>query len=308
MNSNNAPWRTSRLALAGCASLLVALSGCSLANTAPETNAQSSTTSSGVAEVKEIADLLPEKYKTSGKITVGSATGLAPMMFIDDDGRTISGVEADLMRDVGQVLGTEIHLEDVKPEAFMTGVLAQRFDVAAGSITYTKERKAQADFVVYAHYGQALAKAAGNEEEITFDTLCGKTVAVLNGSVQQTRFLPELSDKCVAAGNPAIVGDAFPDANSLFLAVQSNRAAAAFLNEVSVLYQVEQSKGKMEVADSGLGSDPKGLVIGRDTGLQDALTAAVKHLADTGRMKEIFAKWNLEEVLDSDVQLNPDEV
>ncbi|MET3812157.1 transporter substrate-binding domain-containing protein [Arthrobacter sp. UYEF3] len=258
--------------------------------------------------MKEIADLLPEKYKTSGKITVGSTTGLAPMMFIGNDGKTITGVEADLMHAVGQVLGVKVDLKDVKPEAFMTGLLAQRFDAAAGSITYTKERKAQADFVVYAHYGQALAKAADNQENITFDTLCGKTVAVLNGSVQQTKFLPQLSDKCVGAGNAAIKGDAFPDANSLFLAVQSNRADAAFLNEVSVLYQVDQSKGKMQLADTGLGSDPKGIVIGRDTGLQKALTAAVKHLNDTGKMKEIFAKWGLEKILTGDVQLNPAEV
>lgn len=299
-------WPKSRYVLSGflSAAVLTAASGCALASGGSETDAPSAAPQN--QEVAEIAALLPEEYQQGGKITVGSTTGLAPMMFIGDDGKTISGVEADLVKAVGEVLGVETELEDVKPEAFMTGVLAGRFDLAAGSITYTDERKEQADFVVYAEYGQALAKSSDNDTDITFESLCGLTVAVLNGSIQQTKFLPELSAECSAAGDSPIEQDAFPDANSLFLSLDSGRADAAFLNEVSVLYQVEQSEGDMTVADTGLGSDPKGIVIGKDTGLQEAVEAAVSHLAEEGQLTEIFSKWGLEEVLTGDVALNPE--
>ena len=192
MIANPFRWPHARAILVGAiaVALTVVVSGCDVSDGGPSANTSADTTVTGVQKVQSIADLLPASYKASGTITVGATTGLAPMMYIGDDGKTITGVEADLLHAVGQVLGVKVNLQDVKPEAFMTGILAGRFDLAAGSITYTAQRAAQADFVVYAKYGQSLATLSNKKAGVTFDSLCGLKVAVLNGSVQQTKFLP----------------------------------------------------------------------------------------------------------------------
>lgn len=286
--------------------LVLVTAGCSASS-----SSDSTATASGAAEgigaekVDSIASLLPQAYQDSGTIKIAGTVGLPPMMYVDSDGSTLVGVEADILHAVGDVFGVEIELEETKPDAFMAGILSNRFDGAAGSITYSAERAEQVDFVVYAHYAQALAVAADNDAALTFDSLCGATVAVLTGSVQQTKFLPEINSICTTAGNEETVGSAFPDANALYLAVQSGRADAAFLNEVSVLYQVEHSGGKMAVADTGFSADPKGLVVNRESGLAEAFEAATSQLLEDGVLTEIFKKWGLKSVMTETVELNP---
>jgi polar amino acid transport system substrate-binding protein len=286
---------------------LAATGGCALSDSS-STGAAAPTAGTSAApaaaRVPEIAAMLPKKYQDSGQITAAATTGLPPMMYIDQDGHTIVGVEADLLRKVGDVLGVRMVMEDSKTEAFMAGISSGRFDLAAGSITYTPERAAQADFVVYAQYGQALAKAAGNNDDITFANACGKAVAVLNGSIQQTKFLPELDRACTSAGRPAIEQTTFPDPNAMFLAATSGRVDAVFLNEPAIKYQIALSGGKLVLADSGYSSDPKGLVVGKNTGLQDAVLAAVRHLAETGDLKADFDEGGIGDVLTGTPALN----
>ena len=248
--------------------------------------------------------LLPEGVSGSS-VTVAAVVGQAPMMYIEEGEVGAQGVEADVIRAAGEVLGVEIVFEETKPESFMAMLLSERADLAAGSITYTPERAEQLDFVVYAQYGQALV-ALADAAETDFDNLCGLMVGILTGSIQQHRMVPELDEACVAQGEPKIEAVAYPDANALVLAIQSGRIDVGFINATNALYQADRSNGQLEVVATGYGNDPKGLAIRRDSELSAAFEAAITHLADEGVLTEIFNKWGLDDsVMVDSVALNP---
>ncbi|GAB3716091.1 transporter substrate-binding domain-containing protein [Nocardiopsis oceani] len=249
------------------------------------------------------AELLPDLYQ-GGQITVGAISGQAPMMFVDEDDETVVGVEADVLRAAGEILGVEVVFEETDTASVIPGVLANRFDLAAGSLTYTEERGEQADFVAYAEYGHALATMAGDEDDYSFDNLCGRTVGVLAGSHQHEQFLPEMSEECVDRGEPEITGSDFPDANSLYLALESERADVLFLNEVGVLHRIEESDGEFAMADSGSGIDNKGIVINRDTDLGEPLQVAIDQLQEEGSLQEIFDDWGIEDAASEEIVLH----
>lgn len=252
----------------------------------------------------EAAQLVPDKYRSSGEITVGGTIGLAPMLYADSDGGTPTGLEADLLDAIGNVLDLEIRIEETKPDAYIPGILSGRYDLAAGSITDTKEREKQVNFVVHAHYGQGLLALKENEDAVSFESLCGKNVGVMKGSVQQLEFLPAIGTDCKAASKPPPTAVSFPDPNSLFLATSTERIDAGFTNEVTALYQAKQSNGEMVLADKGLGTDPKGLVVGKDTGLTKPIHEAMKVLADDGVLARIFDKWDVPEMKLPEPQVN----
>lgn len=284
------------------------MSGCadpgSTANTTENANETTESSTARIDRNQTAAKLVPQKYRDGGEITAGAIAGMAPMMFVGQDGETIVGAEADVLSAVGEVLGIEVNLKETKPDAFMTGMLAGRFEVAAGSITDTKKREEQVDFVSYAEYGQALITQVENADKISFDSLCGKEVGVLKGSIQQMQFLPEISNDCEKAGKPKPVAQAFPDGAALFLAASSGRIDAGFLNEVSVLYQASQSGGELKMADSGFGTDPKGIVVGKNTGLGKAILAAVEVLEEEGVLATIFDEWGIKSTILPEPKMN----
>ena len=245
-------------------------------------------------KVDTAASLVPEKYRKAGSVTVGGTMGMAPMLYLGT-GDEIIGVEADILKSIGKVLDLDIKITETGPDAFMPGILSDRFQAAAGSITDTKERERKVDFVVYAEYGQGLFSKAGSDVRVTFDNPCGKSIGVLKGSVQQIQFMPQLANACRKQGRPKPNMKSFPDPNSLFLSARTGRVDAGFLNEISALYQVKHSKGKLEMADTGFGSDPKGIAVGKKTGLTKPFEAALRVLAKDGALDRIFKRWQIQE-------------
>lgn len=253
-------------------------------------------TATGASTAKkdaELAALVPQKYRDAGKIRVAALAGQVPMMFVGDDGKTLIGVEADILKDIGGILGVNVELTDTKFDTIVPGIAAGRYDLAAGSITSTAERKKQVDFVTYAKYGQALAVQTGNPQHVDFKSTCGKRIAVLNGGIQQTAMLPELTKECQAQGKPAVAGQSFPDLDSTFLSLKSGRTDAVLLNEVVVQYRAAASNGAFETADRGYRSDTKGIVLSKQSDLGPAVLGAVQKLQTDGTMKSIFDKWQV---------------
>jgi len=244
-----------------------------------------------------LAALVPQKYRQEGGLKVAALAGQVPMMFVGDDGKTLVGVEADILHDVGELLGIDVTLTDTKFDTIIPGIAAGRYQLAAGSITSTKERKKKVDFLVYAKYGQALAVKAGNPKKITFDSTCGQRVAVLNGGIQQTEMVPALTKTCESQGKPAVVGQSFPDLDSTFLSLESGRTDAVLLNDVVVQYRAAASKGEFEVGDRGYRNDDKGIVLAKESDLGPALVGAVKKLQSDGTLQKIFDKWQVGSVV-----------
>ncbi len=96
--------------------------------------------------------------------------------------------------------------------------------------------------------------------------LCGKTVAVEKGTVEQEESEAQ-SKKCTKEGKKAVTVLIFPGQNAVNLAISSGRAEVGMADSPVAAYQVKQSNGAFKL----IGQD---LRRSRPTGLRSRRRAA----------------------------------
>ena len=129
------PLRSGRALVAG----LLAL-GCLALAACGDGAAPSNATAPPVAVDQGLHDTLPASVLASGTVRVLTDASYAPMSSFAADGRTIVGMEPDLAKALGRVLGvrfafTTVDFTDI-PKLLRTG----RADIGLSAITDTKER------------------------------------------------------------------------------------------------------------------------------------------------------------------------
>ena len=164
----------------------------------------------------------------------------------------------------------------------------------------TVERQAKVDFVDYNVGGSQMIVLKGNPEGITGAAdLCGKTVIVQNGTIQ-IDLVAGMSDDCVAAGSDAITITQLPDAPSMQNALRAKQGDAVMLD--SLVAQDSAAKAgdgeyfevvtdpENPVYDAGLVGIA---ILKKDTGLRDAIQAALQSLIDDGQYAALLEKWGM---------------
>ena len=153
-------------------------------------------------KVDSIAALLPREIASSGTLVVGADTSYAPAEYLDVDGVTPVGYDVDLAKAIAVVLGLEA---DVRTADFSSIIpeVGSTYDVGISSFTINAERMAQVNMVQYLEAGEAFAVEKGNPQGISRDDLCGVTVAVQAGTIQEEE-LGTLTEECESAGKESI--------------------------------------------------------------------------------------------------------
>lgn len=244
---------------------------------------------------------LPASYRESKKLVVAYDPVIPPMSYKGEDGKP-SGVEPTIVLAVGKELGMTVEFQPAGTDAAVAGLQSHRYDMAVGSYISNKPRLQYADIISYAKYGQGIATAPKNRT-LTFDSLCGHSVAVAKGNVQQTVMVPELNKKCQSQGKALLEEKVFPDESAIFLAVLSGRVEAALLNEITIRYHAAQSDNRLVLAQGGYSTAPRGILIQKN-GLASAVLRAVQDLAKTGTLAAIFDADGLSAVAITNPELN----
>ena len=134
---------------------------------------------------QELHEMLPDGVRERGSLRVGTDASYAPMSSYGEDGRTIVGVEPDLGKALGQVLGVKVVFQPVDFTAIIPGVQAGTLDLGMSAMTDTEQRAEHVDFVNYFSAGTSILVQRGNPAGITeINDLCGKVVAVEKGTTQ----------------------------------------------------------------------------------------------------------------------------
>src|SRR5205823_9715426 len=116
---------------------------------------------------------VPATIKKQGTLTVASDASYAPNEFIGPNGRTVVGMDPDLMSALAAVMGLKVKVVNATFDAILPGMQAGKFDIGASSFTDTKEREKTVDFVTYLAVGEAfLTKAQGGPKVTTLPDLC----------------------------------------------------------------------------------------------------------------------------------------
>jgi len=254
--------------------------------------------------VSAIAAQVPGSVKANGTLTVAADATYAPNEFIGTDGHTVVGLDADLAKALGQVLGLKVNVINATFATIIPGLTSGKYDLGISSFTDTKEREKTVDFVTYFVAGTSLyVKSDGGPDIGSLADLCGRTVAVEQGTTQQADAQAQ-AEKCKSAGKPGMTVQVFNDQNAVNLALSSGRAQVAMADSPVAAYQVKQSDGTFKVTGSPYGTAPYGIAIPKSTGMADPVLAAVKHLMSDGTYTKILGKWGVQGGAISDPAVN----
>lgn len=246
------------------------------------------------AKNPKIASEVPKSIAAKGTLTVASDATYAPMEFVAKNGKTVVGVDADLAKALGSVLGLKLKVVNATFDTIIPGLQSGKYDIGMSSFTDTKARQKVVDFVTYFSAGTSFyTKASGGTAVTGLASLCGLTVSVENGTTEQSDATAQ-SAKCKKAGKKPVKVSAFPDQNSANLAIASGRAQVGMADSPVAAYIVKQSKGQFKLTGKSYGTAPYGIALPKKNGMTKPILAAVKLLMKNGTYKSILAKWGVQ--------------
>ncbi|HMC42013.1 MAG TPA: ABC transporter substrate-binding protein, partial [Acidimicrobiales bacterium] len=252
--------------------LLLALSACGSSK-----KTTSATTGGG-----SLFSKLPSAIQSSKEIKVGSDIEYAPIEFYKEGTQELQGLDSDLAQAMGQKLGVKFtFVNDTDFAGIISALQAGRFDIIMSAMNDTAERRKKgADFIDYFTAGTSIIVQKGNPKGIkTPDDLCGQTVAVQKGTVQDTDILTPQVAKCKSGPKPLNVLRFEKDTDAL-QQVKNGRAVANLEDFPVAAYNAKTSGGGNDftaVDVPGIGPGSYGIaVLKTNTQLRDALQAALK--------------------------------
>lgn len=278
----------SAAAIAAAAALVLA--GC-VTNTESSGTSTSPTTAVKPAKVDDIANTLPDKIKSSGKLIVGVNVPYSPNEFKDPNGKIV-GFDVDLMNAVASVLGVTPDYRESDFDDIIPSITGGTYDVGMSSFTDTKAREQTVDFVTYFSAGTLWAQRPG--APIDPNNACGLSVAVQSTTIQDTQEIPAKSDACVKAGKPPINKQKFDRQDDATTALVLGKVHAMSADSPVTAYAIKQSGGKIEAAGEIFNSAPYGWPVAKGSPLGQSLLKALQHIMQTGDYKTIAANWGVE--------------
>jgi polar amino acid transport system substrate-binding protein len=249
----------------------------------------------GSAVVPRVAAEVPSAFKSKGTIVVAADATYPPNEFIASDGKTVVGMDADLAKALGSVMGLKIKLVNATFDSIIPGLQSHKFDLGMSSFTDTKEREKVVDFVTYFSAGTSFYVAANGGPAIgTLADLCGHIVAVERGTTQASDAAAQ-NAKCKKAGKSGVTVSVYPDQNSANLALSSGRAQVAMADSPVAAYIAEQSDRRFKVSGKPYGTAPYGIAIPKGTGLDKPILDALKATIANGTYAKILRKWGIQQ-------------
>lgn len=255
---------------------------------------QSVNSASGGSVDQAAAKLVPAQYASKGSLTVAMDATYAPNEFINPGSTDIVGMDADLAKAIGSVLGLKMKLTNETFDGIIPGIQSGKYDLGMSSFTDTKEREKVVSFADYFKAGTSFFESATGSPAITgLSSLCGLKVAVEKGTTQQDDATAQ-SKKCTKAGKSAITVDTYNDQNGANLALSSGHDQVGMADSPVAAYQVKKSNGQFKLAGTPYGVAPYGIACPKGNGLDQAILAAVKDLISDGRYMQILQKWGVQ--------------
>ncbi len=249
-------------------------------------------------ELTALGKTLPDSIQKSGVIRVGSDIEYPPIEFYEEGTKTIHGVDWDIAQAMGKELGVTFKFtNDTDFKGLIGSLNSGRYDIIMSAMNDTSERRGNGvDFIDYFLAGSSMLVKKGNPKKIeSVDSLCGTTVAVQKGTVQETDILGPQVTKCAASGKPLEVLTFEKDADAVQQVLNGRAVANLEDFPVAAYNALTSNNGKdFEVAGEQIGSGPYGIAVpSTQPALRDALQNALKAIIASGRYDEILAKWNV---------------
>ncbi|WP_291415347.1 ABC transporter substrate-binding protein [Actinophytocola sp.] len=244
--------------------------------------------------------MVPAKIKTDGKIIVAADAAYAPNEYTLEGSDEIIGMDVDMGKVVGKVLGVEVEFVNASFDGILAGLGAGRYELGMSSFTDTKEREQTVDFVTYLEAGTSTMVRKCNPKKIeTPEDLCGKAVGAENGTTQLDQLTkPDVEGSvvkaCSDAGKEPPNAQGFPKQTDVNAALQANRIDAYLADTPVVNYAVKKTGDAFEKTGEDTDAAPYGIAIAKSSGtMKEAVQGAVQKLISDGTYQEILDNWGI---------------
>lgn len=263
------------------------LTGC-VDNSAPNAAETKPPVANGVNA--EAAALLPKNVADAGTLVIGTSPNYAPNEFKNDAGEPV-GWAMEMSTKLAETLGLKPSFSIARFETIIPGIVAGSINAGVSSFTDNAERQKQVDFVNY--YVAGIQWASPTGKDVDPDNACGLTVAVQATTYQDTDEIPAKSDACVAAGKPAINKLPFDTQDAAATAVVLGQADAFTADSPVTLYAISKLDGKLQTAGKTFDAAPYGIAVTKDSGMAEAVQAAMQSMVDDGSYGKILDAWGV---------------
>ena len=292
--------------------VLLALSACggsATGGTSPDSSMTSNTSdiSEGIKPDEAAIKLLPQSFKDKGELAVAMDLHYPPTTFLAEDNQTPIGLNPDIARLLAKKLDLKLKFVDTKFDTIIPGLDGGRFDFTATTMSKTEERLKVLDMIDYFKAGNSVAAAAGNPLKLTVETLCGKNIAVTQGSTGQLKRLPALSEQtCTSKGQPAINAVTLPNVQEALTQLHSKRIDGVLYDTTSLGWAQKQQPGSFTLLGRvNVGSsDLTAIGLKKGSPLTPAMQAAVQSVLKSPEYKKSLETWGLESGAITDAKLN----
>ncbi len=253
-----------------------------------------------VAADSALGGQVPASVKADGKIVIATDASYAPNEYTLEGSDEIIGMDIDLGKAVGKVLGVEVEFVNASFDGILAGLDANRYELGMSSFTDTKEREQTVDFVTYFEAGTSTMVRKCNPKGIeSIEDLCGKTVGAQNGTTQleqltQADVEGSVVKACADAGKEPPTSQGFPKQTDVNAALAANRIDAYMADSPVVDYAVKKTGEAFEKAGDDTDSAPYGIAVPKSAGtMKEAVRGAVQKLIDDGAYQEILDNWGV---------------
>ncbi|MFO1175132.1 MAG: ABC transporter substrate-binding protein [Paracoccaceae bacterium] len=239
------------------------------------------------------AALLPDAYKSSGKLNIVISLAYPPMEYTDAGSEELKGFDIDMARAIADRLGLKAEFQNVEFPQLIPQVVTGRSDMIMTAFSDKVERQAQLDFIDYFNTGNVFYSTADHKDAIKDEKgLCGQTIAVATGTSWVTWAEDVGKANCPADKLYNVIQ--IPTQAEHIMQIKQGRAQASVIgvegladleiNEPGQFYQI------------GVPGDPNPYGIAfekKNTGLRDAVLAALNGMKADGTYKEIVDRYHL---------------
>lgn len=296
-------------AIAAVSALSIMLTGCGgteLPGSQDKPGGGSDKPAASAAPIEADAALLeklPKAVQDSKKIRVGVDATYKPNEYLDTDGKTVIGVDRDLFDAVAARLGVEAEWQPSAFDQILIGIQARKYDAGVSSFTINEERKKQVNFIQYMDAGSQWAVPAGNPKNLDPKDLCGQTVAVQTGTVQEEE-MAGANAKCPPDNKIDVLS--FQDQGEVNNALMSGRAAGMTADSPISFYAISQSDGKLEALGEVYDTAPYGVAVHKDdVEFAEAISEAFQYLYESGHYMQIMEAYGQEQSAVTSFPVNP---
>lgn len=248
----------------------------------------------GVGACAVAAELPKQGLVESGSITYGVAATFSPFEF-QADGK-LTGFDIDLIDALTAKLAAKPVSMNMEFKGLIPALIGGRIDIINSAMYINPDRAKQVDFIPYLKIGNRVIVQTGNPKGITGrdDTLCGKTIAVTLGGIQESQARAD-DKRCTEKGLPGVSVLTFPTAQDSALTLRQGRADAVFDSTPGAVALNTKVPGVYEAVGEEFESNTSiGMATRKgDTAMQDAIKAALAEIVADGSYKKLIEKWQL---------------